>query len=76
MFVNIGVEPASELVADFVERDADGRIVVDISLSTSVPGVFAAGGVRSGTVDQLITAAADGVTAALSANAWLARGVG
>lgn len=71
VFVNIGVEPCTETVADLVDTDPDGRIVVDLGMRTKTPGLFAAGAVRTGTGDQIATAAGDGVTAALSAAQWL-----
>jgi len=71
VFVNIGVEPCTEIVADLVDTDPNGRIVVDLGMRTRTPGLFAAGAVRTGTADQIATAAGDGVTAALSAAEWL-----
>jgi thioredoxin reductase (NADPH) len=66
-FVCIGVDPRSEIFADTLKIDDDHRIVVDLDMTTSSPLVFAAGVVRSQSPDQLITALADGVTAARSA---------
>jgi thioredoxin reductase (NADPH) len=73
VFVNIGMEPCTEIVADLAELDGEGRVLVDLGMRTSVQGLFAAGSVRAGTADQLVTAAGDGVTAAFSAAEWLER---
>ena len=40
-------------------------------MSTSVPGIFAAGDVRNTQLRQVITAAADGARAAISAYKYL-----
>jgi thioredoxin reductase (NADPH) len=71
LFVNVGTQPNSEPFADLLKLDGCGRICVDLSLATSVAGIFAAGAIRSGTPDQLGTAVGDGVTAALSAARYL-----
>ena len=63
----IGLVPATDAFADALKLDDDRRIIVDLTLATSAPGVFAAGVARSQSPDQLITALADGVTAARSA---------
>jgi thioredoxin reductase (NADPH) len=75
VFVNIGMQPCSEIVADLAELDDEQRVRVDLDMRTGVAGLFAAGGVRSGTANQLVTAAGDGVTAACSAADWL-QGLG
>ena len=71
IFVNIGVEPNTALFADQVELDAAGHIVAGEDCRTSLDGVFAAGDVRTKTVRQLTTAAADGTAAALGAVKYL-----
>jgi len=40
-------------------------------MQTSVPGLFAAGYARQGTVDQLASVAGDGITAAVSAHRYI-----
>ncbi len=45
-----------------------------VFLETSVPGVFAVGDVRSGTTNQVVSAAAEGAAAALMARDYLKRG--
>jgi len=54
----------TEMTAGVVNFDV---ITVSETMETSVRGIFAAGAVRAGTTGQVITAAADGAQAALSA---------
>ncbi|MBQ9972105.1 MAG: thioredoxin-disulfide reductase [Firmicutes bacterium] len=72
-FVAIGRAPASYLVEGQVELDKWGYIVADETTKTSVPGVFAIGDVRTKTLRQVITAAADGATASFYAEEYLAE---
>lgn len=44
-----------------------GEVIVDLSMKTSVPGLFAAGDIRIQAPKQVVCAAADGATAALQA---------
>lgn len=53
------------------EVDEYGSIKVDLSMKTNIPGLFAAGDVRTQASKQVVCAAADGATAALQAIAYL-----
>ncbi len=73
MFVAIGHDPRSELVAGQLATDADGYIKVDQpSTRTAIDGVFAAGDVVDRIYRQAVTAAGTGCAAALDAERWLA----
>jgi thioredoxin reductase (NADPH) len=73
MFVAIGHDPRSELVAGQLDTDADGYIKVDFpSTRTAIDGVFAAGDVVDRIYRQAVTAAGTGCSAALDAERWLA----
>lgn len=72
LFVSIGRCPATELFAGQLELDAQGYIVADESTQTSIKGVYAAGDVRTKTLRQVVTAAADGAVAAHHAEEYLA----
>ena len=72
LFVSIGRSPNTGLVQGQLELDGAGYIVADESTRTSLPGVFAAGDVRTKELRQVITAAADGASAAHYAEAYLA----
>ncbi len=67
VFVAIGLKPNSKCFSGVLEMDDLGTIIVDQQLATSVPGVFAAGDIRNGSVRQVATAVGDGVHAAISA---------
>jgi len=71
MFVAIGYVPNTECVASLVTLDEKGFILTDDRLAASCPGVFACGDCRKRPVKQLITAAAEGASAALRAFEYL-----
>lgn len=64
LFVSIGRSPATELFRDQLPLDEGGYIIADESTKTEIPGVYAAGDVRTKTVRQIVTAEADGAVAA------------
>jgi thioredoxin reductase (NADPH) len=70
-FVFIGLKPNNGLLEESVERDAGGFLVTGPTMQTSLPGVFAAGDVRSGSTKQLGSAVGDGIAALLMARRYL-----
>lgn len=73
VFVSVGRSPSSELFREQLAVDEGGYIVADETTRTAIPGVFAVGDVRTKAVRQVITAAADGATAAHFAEEYLAQ---
>ena len=74
MFVAIGHDPRSALVAGQVALDDEGYVLVDRpGTYTDVPGVFACGDLIDKTYQQAITAAGSGCTASIDAERWLAE---
>lgn len=71
VFVSIGRKPATEFLLGELELDSGGYIVADESTRTSVPGVYAAGDVRTKALRQVVTAAADGAVAVHYAEEYL-----
>ena len=72
LFVSIGRCPATDLFQGQLPLDAQGYIIADESTKTPLDGVFAAGDVRTKTLRQVVTAAADGAVAAHHAEEYLA----
>ena len=66
-FAYVGLEPACDFAPPAILRDAAGFLVTDAGLQTAVPGVYAAGAVRSGYGGMLTHAIAEGIAAAKSA---------
>lgn len=71
LFIFIGHEPNSSFAAGLVQKDEKGYVVTDENYQTSVPGIFAAGEVRQGSVRQLVSACGEGCGAALALQAFL-----
>ncbi|MCH8063957.1 MAG: FAD-dependent oxidoreductase [Chloroflexi bacterium] len=65
VFIFIGLDPNTGFVRDLVDLDKWGFIQTDLTLQTSVEGVFAAGDVRKGSTKQVASAVGEGATAAL-----------
>ena len=72
VFVSVGRQPATELVADQLALDGSGYIVADETTATSVPGVYAVGDVRTKLLRQVVTAVSDGAMAVHLAEEYLA----
>lgn len=71
IFIAVGNVPNSEPYRGLVEMDAAGYIKADESCETSVPGIFAAGDIRTKLLRQVITAASDGANAITSVEKYL-----
>lgn len=71
LFVFIGFEPLSGFLPDALRKDANGFVETDTEMRTNIPGVFAAGDIRSKLCRQVVTAVGDGATAANSAYTYL-----
>ncbi|WP_457567059.1 thioredoxin-disulfide reductase [Desulfurobacterium sp.] len=71
IFIFIGSEPNTAPIAHLVELDDRGYILTDDEMKTATPGLFAAGDTRKKPLKQVITAAADGAVAAMSASRYL-----
>jgi thioredoxin reductase (NADPH) len=77
VFPFIGFTPHSDIfdpdIASRIELDDEGHIKTDDAMRTSVPGVFAAGDVRSQFVRQITNAVGDATTAALAAHQYVEK---
>ena len=70
VFIFAGMAPQTDLV-DMIKKDQQGYIVTDEYMQTSIPGLFAAGDVRSKPFRQIVTAASDGAIAANTAKEFI-----
>lgn len=72
VFVFVGLLPNTQFLQSTpIELDKIGFIKTDQELQTAIPGVFAAGDVRSGATMQIASAAGEGATAALKIREYL-----
>lgn len=71
LFIAIGQTPNTNLVQDLIPLDPHGYIPSDESCTTELPWLFVAGDVRTKPLRQLVTATADGATAAAAAIDYL-----
>jgi thioredoxin reductase (NADPH) len=71
VFVYVGLVPNTQWCHEFVELDPSGAVRTDDRLQTSVPGVYAAGDVRSTHLRQIATAVGDGALAAMMAGTYI-----
>lgn len=67
VFVAVGHDPATSLVTNLVKLGPDGGVLTDEHMGTMTPGLYCAGDVRSKSLRQVVTAAADGAMAATAA---------
>jgi thioredoxin reductase len=73
VFVELGLRPHSELVEGLAKVDEQGRVVINCSTETGVPGLFAAGDVTNLPAEQVLVAIGEGAKAALAAYEYLIK---
>lgn len=71
IFIFVGFQPNTGIVVGHVDHDAQGYLITDANMATSIPGLFAAGDVRVQLTRQVTTAVGDGTTAAIAAEKYL-----
>jgi len=71
VFVFVGFKPNTQLVEGHVHHDPGGYFITDERMMTSIPGLFAAGDVRSQLTRQITTAVGDATTAAIAVEKYL-----
>lgn len=72
VFVALGFTPNTGYLKGVVPLDEHGSVTTNEKMETGVPGIFAAGDIRSNSVRQVIAASGDGATAAIYAEKYLA----
>ncbi len=71
VFIFVGYSPNNDLVKNHLDLDESGFVITDNNMQTSVPGVFAAGDIRSKLLRQVSTAVGEGATALFAAARYL-----
>ncbi|MHB8070052.1 MAG: thioredoxin-disulfide reductase [Desulfobaccales bacterium] len=73
VFIFVGITPNTAWLKGRVKTDEWGFISTDVEMATSIPGIFAAGDVRSKLLRQISTAVGDGAIAAFAAEHYLSH---
>jgi thioredoxin reductase (NADPH) len=73
VFVFVGNMPNTQFLTGVIELTPEGYIKTGNTLTTSVPGVFAAGDVREKFLRQVSTAVGDGAEAAMAAERYISE---
>ncbi len=73
LFIAVGHVPNAQLFNGLVDLDERGYVQANQNMETSVPGIYVAGDVRSGSTQQIATAVGDGSVAAMAAEKYLAQ---
>ena len=63
VFIAVGIKPNSESFISNIASDEKGYLIAGEDCATSMPGVFAAGDIRTKKLRQIVTAVADGANA-------------
>ncbi|EGA89687.1 thioredoxin reductase [Planococcus donghaensis MPA1U2] len=71
VFIYIGMLPLTKPFAELGILNAEGYVVTNEKMETSVPGIYAAGDVREKTLRQVVTATGDGSIAAQAAQHYI-----
>ena len=70
---HVGLDPNTDYLEGAVPLDEQRQVGVNRWMETEIPGIFAAGDIRSGSPRQVSTAAGDGAIAAIAAQRFLQK---
>jgi len=73
VFIFVGIVPNTAWLKGRIPMDEWGFVFTNAQMATSIPGIYAAGDVRSKLLRQIATAVGDGATAAFAAGEYLAE---
>ena len=73
VFIAVGIHPNSEAFQGVLDMDESGYIRAGEDGCTNIPGIFAAGDVRTKKLRQIVTAVSDGANAVSSVQDYLSR---
>jgi len=71
VLVHVGLDPRTDYLKGVVSLDDGGQVLVNEWMEAGIPGVYAAGDIRSGSPGQVSTAVGDGAAAAMAAQRYL-----
>lgn len=71
IFIAVGIIPDTGFIKDLIHLDTKGYVVSGENGQTNIPGIYAAGDIRTKQLRQIITAAADGANCVASAEKYL-----
>jgi thioredoxin reductase (NADPH) len=71
LFIYVGLEPHGGFLPAALNRNPQGFIITDTEMATNLPGIFAAGDIRSKHCRQVSSAVGDGATAATAAFSYV-----
>ncbi|MFC1494539.1 NAD(P)/FAD-dependent oxidoreductase [Thermodesulfobacteriota bacterium] len=73
VLVQVGMDPNTDYLEGVVPLDEKGQVIVNMMMESEVPGIFAAGDIRSGSPKQVTSAVGDAVIAAVNAEMALQK---
>ncbi|MEN3043684.1 MAG: thioredoxin-disulfide reductase [Candidatus Hydrothermales bacterium] len=73
VFIFIGLSPNSEILEGLTKLDERKGVITNQKMETDIPGIYAAGDVRSTSLRQAVTASSDGAIAAMMAESYIAE---
>ena len=73
VFISVGRQPATKLFENALDTDQHGYLIAGESTCTNIPGVYAAGDVRTKLLRQVVTAVADGAMAVHQIEEFLSK---
>jgi thioredoxin reductase (NADPH) len=73
VLVHVGLDPNTDYLEGSVPLDGQRQVKVNQWMETEVPGIFAAGDIRSGSPRQVSTAVGDGANAGMAAQRFLQK---
>lgn len=71
LFIAVGTVPNTGFITNLLQLDENGYIIAGEDGKTEIPGIFAAGDVRTKQLRQIVTAISDGANAITSVQAYL-----
>ena len=72
VFVAVGFRPNTNYLKNIMALADNGTIITNEKMETAVPGIFAAGDIRSSSIRQVAAAVGDGAVAAIYAERYIA----